>query len=123
MRIEEDHQPIEVPTSYLNKWQSVVDTLARLVGVPAGLIMRLNASDIEVYVSSETEGNPYEAGQKESVWGSGLYCEEVIKSRDRLLIPNALSEDRWKDSWAKGAGINLDCGNRGEPFQGCVIHI
>jgi transcriptional regulator with GAF, ATPase, and Fis domain len=89
---------IEVPKPTMDSWQEIVDILAEIIGIPAGLIMRLNDRDIEVFVSSKSEGNPYHPGEKEKVWGSGLYCETVIKTKDKLLIPNALLDEKWKDN-------------------------
>lgn len=79
-------------------WQITVDTMAQLVGVPAGLIMRLDKGELEVFVSSNTENNPYKVGDREVMKDSGLYCETVINSNDMLLIPNALKDKNWKDS-------------------------
>ncbi len=87
-----------IPKANLEAWQEIVDIMAELIGIPAGLIMRLNEPDIEVFVSSQTEGNPYHPGDKEKVWGSGLYCETVIKEQKKLLVPNALSDKNWKDN-------------------------
>lgn len=98
MRKTPSGSAIEIPADSLAEWQSIVDITARIVGVPAGLIMRLDDPDLEVYVSSDTAGNPYEVGDRERVWGSGLYCETVLKTRDRLLVPNALIDERWKDN-------------------------
>lgn len=89
---------IRVPEPILSKWQGIVDLMAELVGVPAGLIMRIDRDDIEVLVSSATEGNPYKPGDKEHLLGSGLYCERVIKTGNRLLVPNALLDREWKDN-------------------------
>lgn len=89
---------MEIPKSTLETWREVVDIMASIMSIPAGLIMRLNEPDIEVFVSSQSEGNPYNPGDKEKVWGSGLYCETVIKSRDKLLVPNALKDEEWKDN-------------------------
>ncbi|MBN1811956.1 MAG: GGDEF domain-containing protein, partial [Anaerolineae bacterium] len=66
---------MEVEEGIVEKWQGVVDTMAELLHVPAGLIMRMSNSDIEVFVASETEGNPYHPGDKEALMDSGLYCE------------------------------------------------
>jgi hypothetical protein len=98
MMSEKSKATIDVPDDYLAEWQSIVDLMARIFGVPAGLIMRLNDPDIEVYVASDTEDNPYEVGDKEHFWGSGLYCETVVKSQEKLLVPNALADDKWKDN-------------------------
>ncbi len=93
-----DFEQIDVSEAKLTAWQEVVDSMADIIGIPAGLIMRLNEPDIEVLVSSKGEDNPYHTGDKEKVWGSGLYCETVLKSRDKLLVPNALADENWKDN-------------------------
>jgi len=76
-------------------WQTIVDLMAEMCGVPAGLIMRITGEDIEVFVRSETEGNPYHVGDHEHLVGSGLYCEHVIKTREPLHVPDALSDPEW----------------------------
>ena len=81
---------IEVPKSTMKTWPEIVDSMAEIINISAGLIMRLNIPHIEVFLSSETKGNPYRPGDKEKVWDSGLYCETVIKNKDKLLVPNAL---------------------------------
>jgi PAS domain S-box-containing protein len=87
-----------IPNWILEKWQSVVDTMAELVNVPAGLIMRINGADIECLISSRTPGNPYHPGDSEHLVGSGLYCETVLNSRNRLLVANALTDSHWKNN-------------------------
>ncbi len=89
---------IELPEETLKKWQSVVDIMAELIGIPAALIMRLLETDIEVFVSSNSEGNPYDPGDHEHFLGSGLYCETVINTNDKLLMPNALKDKKWKNN-------------------------
>jgi len=89
---------IKIPKDTLNKWQNIIDIMAELIGIPAALIMRLVKSDIEVFVSSQSDGNPYHAGDHEHFLGSGLYCESVINSNEKLLIPNALNDKKWKNN-------------------------
>lgn len=86
---------MDVPKALMQEWQAVVDLMAQVVGVPAGLIMRLRGAEIEVFLSSHTQGNPYHPGDKEQLWGSGLYCETVLKSKTMLLVPNALKDKNW----------------------------
>jgi hypothetical protein len=95
---EIDVSEIGVPEPILEKWQGIVDLMAELVGVPAGLVMRIAENDIEVFVSSETAGNPYKPGDREHLLGSGLYCETVIKTGKKLLVPNALSDKDWQNN-------------------------
>jgi GAF domain-containing protein len=85
-----------ITKALLGKWQYVVDIMAELVGVPAGLIMHCQGNEIEVLVASASPGNPYHPGEKELLPGSGLYCETVIKTRQMLLVPNALEDEKWR---------------------------
>jgi hypothetical protein len=89
---------MEVEENIFKKWQSVVDTMAKLMDVPAGLIMRISGSDIEVFVASETAENPYHPGDKECLINSGLYCETVVKTKNKLLVPNAPTDEKWKNN-------------------------
>ncbi|MCI5125122.1 MAG: GAF domain-containing protein [Candidatus Electrothrix sp. AR5] len=91
------HQ-LEISEDTLLKWQNIIDIMAELIGIPAALIMRLAESDIEVFVSSQSDGNPYTPGDHEHFLGSGLYCEAVIKTNNKLLIPNALTDEQWKNN-------------------------
>lgn len=86
-----------VPDYMVNKWQQTVDIMAKVFDVPAGLIMRVSESEIEVLVSSRTENNPYKVGESETL-GIGLYCETVMSERDILIVPDALEDEDWKDN-------------------------
>jgi c-di-GMP phosphodiesterase len=78
------------------KWQSLLDLITKIVDVPTGLIMKLNQDTIEVYLASHTAGNPYKSGEKaELIYG--LYCETVIGTQERLLVPDATKSPVWKD--------------------------
>lgn len=85
-----------IPARFLQKWQEMADLIANIVGVSAALVMRAEDEVMEVVTSSETEGNPYKAGDKED-W-HGLYCETVIKTRKKLRISNALKFEKWKEN-------------------------
>ena len=82
----------------LQTWQSLVDTMAEVFSVPAGLIMRLSGDDIEVFFSSHTSGNPYKPGDKEELLGSGLYCETVVRTGRHLLVPDAPADPDWREN-------------------------
>jgi hypothetical protein len=77
---------LTIPETIIRNWQGIVDILAEITGIPAALIMRINDPDIEVLLASDSAGNPYEAGAAEHLWGSGLYCETVIKT-NRTCCP------------------------------------
>ncbi|MDY6988524.1 MAG: hypothetical protein SWQ30_10750 [Thermodesulfobacteriota bacterium] len=76
----------------LKEWQNLLNETAEILGVPAGLITRVDGKEIEILLSSETEGNPYPAAYTSKYPDSGWYCEHTLKSRGLNLIPNALQD-------------------------------
>ncbi len=96
---------IEVPADIVKSWQEISDVLARMIEIPAALLMRFTDPDIEVFVTSNSENNPYHPGDKEKLPGSGLYCETVIKTKDKLLVADALADVNWKDN--PGVKLNM----------------
>lgn len=98
MKKKKEPVTLDVPEETMDQWQGVVDTIAELVGIPAGLIMRVVGEYIEVFVASHSKDNPYHPGDREHLANSGLYCETVIKTRTPLLVPDALADPAWKDS-------------------------
>ena len=88
----------EIPSDILIDWQETANILAELFHIPAALIMQYKDPHIEVLVSSKSKGNPFHPGDKEILFGSGLYCEAVLKSQDKLLVPDALSDEKWKNN-------------------------
>ena len=94
----ENLQLTQITDEVKDKWQNIITIMANIINVPTGLIMRRIGADIEVYLSSKTNHNPYHPGDKEHFDNSGLYCETVIKTRKMLLVPNALSDEHWKDN-------------------------
>lgn len=98
MKKNETTVEFSIPDTFLAQWQSIVNTMTELAGIPAGLIMRIDKENIEVFVASHSEGNPYHPGDHEHLAKSGLYCETVIRTKQPLLVPDALSDPEWKDN-------------------------
>jgi signal transduction histidine kinase len=84
-----------IPEAFLAKWQNTTNVMAGVFDVPAGLIMRVLPEQIEVLVSSDSEGNPYVADEKAQL-NTGLYCETVMATRGLLHVPNALEDEHWR---------------------------
>ena len=87
---------IKIPEEIVEKWQNIVNVMAEIMKVPAGLIMKVDSPYIEVFKSSQNKDNPYKAGDKDHL--SGLYCEKVISSGEKLLVPHAQSDEEWRDN-------------------------
>jgi hypothetical protein len=90
----------------LNEWQNLIDSMAEIFGVPAGLITRVDGNQIEILLTSKSDGNPYTAGYTTQYPDSGWYCERTLKSRKLNLIPNALEDPEWRDNGAV-VGFNM----------------
>lgn len=89
---------IEIPSDISQDWQEIVDLLAEVVGIPAALIMQYSDPDLKVLVSSKGESNPYHPGDQEVLSGSGLYCETVIRTHEKLHVSDALKDEKWSDN-------------------------
>ena len=83
-----------IPDHVVAKWQRVVDILARIVEVPAGLIMKAKPPKHHVFITSLSEGNPYSTDTA-FVLNTGLYCDRVMSDRSLLIVPDALSDPEW----------------------------
>ena len=81
------------PDWLITKWQEIADLLAKLLNIPAALIMKTENELMEVFLSGKSENNPYHVGYKEKWYG--LYCETVIKPQNKLSIPNAKKDKNW----------------------------
>ena len=51
---------IEVPSEIIRKWQEIVELLAEIMHVPSAVVMRVEPSNSEVFLSSHCK--PSEAG-------------------------------------------------------------
>ena len=87
-------ETIQVPAQITEKWQEIIDLLAEVLRVPSALIMKVEPPNIRVFVRSESKGNPYERDERASL-NTGLYCETVMKTRQLLLVPDALADQEW----------------------------
>ena len=89
--------PAELPVETVHKWQEIVNTIAELMHVPSALVMKVEPPNIKVFVSSESDRNPYERNELAPL-NTGLYCETVMKTRQSLLVPDALRDEDWKSN-------------------------
>ena len=90
----------------MREWQLLLDAVAEVLGVPAGLITRVDGHEIEILLSSETDGNPYAAAYKTHYPDSGWYCERTLRSKSLNLIPNALQDPEWRENPA-AVGLHM----------------
>jgi PAS domain S-box-containing protein len=87
----------QIPSEIVRKWQEIVDLLAEIIRVPSALIMRVERPFMKVIVSSESKGNPYVPDGVASL-NMGPYCETVLRTRQPLLVSDALRDEQWRSS-------------------------
>ncbi|MCJ7588648.1 MAG: PAS domain S-box protein [Candidatus Aminicenantes bacterium] len=100
---------IEVPAKVIENWQVTIDLLAEIAGIPAALIMRVHTREIEVFLSSHSPGNVYHHGEKAPL-DTGLYCETVMSTQRKLVVPDALKDPDWNDNPDIKLGMISYCG-------------
>lgn len=91
------HGKPAIPSGTIAKWQRVVDILADIFEVPAGLVMKAEPPKHVVLVTSGSPGNPYEAGMAFALH-TGLYCDAVMDKRAELLVRDAHCEPEWRSN-------------------------
>jgi hypothetical protein len=87
---------IIIPEETIQKWQEIVDILSKIVDLPAALIMKVDIPNIEVFRASKSDKNPFSNGEIYKL--AGTYCEKVITSKRKLLVPNALNDKEWNQN-------------------------
>lgn len=87
----------KISTNVINKWQDIINLIADILNVPAGLIMKVTKDHMEVFLKSKNIENPYPSDGKDHL-GHGLYCETVLATNSELLIDNSLKYEVWKDN-------------------------
>jgi GAF domain-containing protein len=97
MKAQDSQVTLEIPSNIARDWQNIVNIAAKLVDVPAALIMRVEGEDVEVFRGSDNRGNPYFRGYRRTIDTPG-YSDTVIKTRRHLVIPDATSDPRWDNN-------------------------
>ncbi len=97
VKVKLDNEKPLVPDDIKLKWQNIVNMLAKVLDVPAALIMKITSENMEIFLKSSNPDNPYPKDGKDALL-HGLYCETVIGTDDQLLVENALANSVWKDN-------------------------
>ena len=92
--ITDENKP-DIPDYIKDRWQKIITLIADIFDVPAGLIMKISPTHMEVFLESENENNPYPADGKDTLL-HGLYCETVIGRDEALHVENSLQKEAWK---------------------------
>lgn len=97
-----ENQQIDI--NILTKWQEKINLLEDLLNVSAILIMKLHPHELEVFVSSQNEDNPFLIGDRGEL-NIGSYCDSVVASNAKVYIEDASKNDFWKDKTECNSGM------------------
>ncbi|WP_210092260.1 LuxR C-terminal-related transcriptional regulator [Ruegeria sp. HKCCSP346] len=87
----------EIPQETLINWQQLVDLVAELADVPASLIMKTDAPDHAVLITSDHPENPYPVGLSFQL-NPKLYCQGVLQRDGELVVEDAACDPDWADN-------------------------
>lgn len=85
----------QISSAIEEKWQRIINLIARILNVPSGLIMEITEDSMSVFLKSNNGQNPYKNGGCDNL-GKGLYCETVIGANSEFLVENARPCSSWK---------------------------
>lgn len=103
MKSEAGKRDLRITSDMISSWQRIVNTLAEIVNVPVALITQIDPPFVEIFRASESAHNPYKVGNREHL--AGLYCEKVVQTKNRLLIPNASKDTQWNNNPDRALGM------------------
>lgn len=84
-----------VPEEVQAAWQLILDLLAKIADVPAALIRKLDAPQIQVFASSQTEGNPFLKGDVMDL-AAAHFCAAVISRGAPLIVRDTRLDPEWQ---------------------------
>ncbi|MCX8952637.1 LuxR C-terminal-related transcriptional regulator [Ruegeria sp. NA] len=87
----------QIPKETLANWQQLVDLVAELADVPASLIMKTDAPDHAVLITSDHPENPYPVGLSFQL-NPKLYCQGVLERDGELVVEDAKCDPVWADN-------------------------
>ena len=87
----------QIPTETMANWQQLVDLVAQLADVPASLIMKTDAPDHAVLITSDHPENPYPVGLSFQL-NPKLYCQGVFQRDGELVVEDATCDPVWSDN-------------------------
>lgn len=94
IRITGADRPAPTP-AILEKWQTSLNLLVHIVGVPASLVTRVEEEELCALLVSDNADNPIRAGERYPL-ATGMYCEYVLGTDSSLQVVDAANDDVWR---------------------------
>lgn len=101
--MEPQVKDLDIPSSIVEVWQQVVNSISDLLSIPSVMINRLEPPELEIFRSNVDPGNPFPSGARIDL--AGVYCEAVARKRHKMQVEDAREDPEWADSPTAKAGI------------------
>lgn len=77
-----------------DKWQKLVDLMARLYGAACGAVVQLRQGEFNTVAASKNEDN-FIGRDSSWPWDMESFCRRIIETRKGLYVNNALGDKCW----------------------------
>lgn len=81
----------------LEKWQKLVDLIARIYHSSGAWLMQASNNGIEAIVASSSRDDSYQAGNLVNK-DIHIYCQKVISTNKSLYVPDSQNDDQWHNN-------------------------
>ena len=85
----------DLNSELLSKWQSIVNLVAKVLHMPAGLIVCHTPKGYVVLKANTNGENPYSAGMVNTE-DSNIFCRKVVTTGKMLAVRNATEMKEWE---------------------------
>ncbi|MDI6400895.1 histidine kinase dimerization/phosphoacceptor domain -containing protein [Balneolaceae bacterium ANBcel3] len=90
------HNKPEIPEDIQEKWQKMINLTAEIMGVSSGLVTHFTNNELQVFLASQKDTNPYHKGASDSL-GIGMFCEYVVGKKQPLLVEDTEASVLWRN--------------------------
>ncbi|MGM0379684.1 MAG: HD domain-containing phosphohydrolase, partial [Bacillota bacterium] len=97
-----DEYNIKISNDIQNKWQNILNLLVDISKSSNALITRKDSTFFNIIKSSNNTKNTFKEGKKVNL--SKLYCNDVVENNKKLIIEDALKNQRWKNYFDYNSG-------------------
>lgn len=96
MNKDSSKNSIKIPQTLIDEWNNKLEEISKTTNIPVAVILQLKNNEMEILITNQNEKNPYKPGFSFPI--QGTYCEETIKSKSFVLIPDASKNPKWVES-------------------------
>lgn len=101
--MEPERKDVAIPSSIVDVWQQVVNSIADMLSIPSVMINRVEPPELEIFRSNVSADNPFPSGTRMQL--AGVYCATAARKGHRVQVTDARVDPEWADSPTAKAGV------------------